>query len=63
MKPKLKILNMLVNVGLRQGTLTEGKGSVWLTSSIRKVVFVNKKITASVWKAAVLNYLVQGGQP
>jgi hypothetical protein len=40
-----------VNLGwFSQGTLIEGKGSVWLTSSIRKIVLLNNKNVFSALK-------------
>jgi hypothetical protein len=45
------------------GTLTDGEGSVQLTSSLKQLLLIKKrKNTFSILKAADQNWLVHGGQ-
>ncbi len=44
-----------VKDNLHQGILTEGEGSVQLTSSVRQVVLQKKEYIVSLWKGVDLN--------
>ncbi len=57
----IKLILLFYNFEFYQGTLTEGEGSVQLTSSLGSK-FYKKSLMLVISKAADLNKLVQGGQ-